>query len=58
MLEAGDGSSMHIAGSGRVGGVIGTLRTVPWGIHSSVRSAVSSTTVNGRAAQRRPFQTS
>lgn len=40
------------------GGVIGTLRRVPFGIHSSTRSSVSSTTNSGRAAHSRPPHTS
>jgi hypothetical protein len=48
----------RVSGSGREGGVAGTLRTVPFGIHSSIRSAMSSMTVSGRAAHTRPCHTS
>jgi len=48
----------QVSGSGREGGVAGTLRTVPFGIHSSIRSAMSSMTVSGRAAHTRPCHTS
>ena len=45
-------------GLGAAGGVAGTLRRVPCGIHRSSRSSVSSTTTSGRAAHTRPPQTS
>ena len=45
-------------GSSRCGGVAGTFRRVPHGIHNRLRSTLSSTTINGLAAHRRPAHTS